>query len=354
MLVVEGGSFLGKESKVFKEKHKEIGEVFKDYLLVCSPVKNRVALVNQEIDSGFDLKEGKESSLPLFVRSAFPNLIRKEQGEQLLEGWPGHERSTLFIRKETVDKQGRWYRDVDFKGNGYVHNGTVELLGGSTGQGLFGLLEKNEAFEEYRKSEEFLAEGIRTARVISIINIQEIIYGGKKIYLEKARKSGIVGMDFQPAILVRAFGTRARPRDISDASGLDEKTKKVILKDAKELVNKELGRGKIKPLSDSEYLDWFARTLGHNVGLMHRKGYVHELLTSHNVTLGVEICDLDSIRKIKKDNEKSEEKNFAINHCLRSIVESLNLPMAYLYISANTFIRHYFSAYHEGERRYGW
>ncbi len=353
MLVVEGIGFSREPDALFV-KRKRINEVFEDRLLVCSPVKNKVVLVNPEIDSGFDLKEGEESSLSLFVRSAFPYLIKKKQGEQLLEGWPWHERSTLFTRKKIVDKQGRWYRDVDFKGNGYVHNGVVELPGGSIGQGLFGLLERKKAFEEYRKSEEFLAAGIRTPRILAIINLEEIIYGGGKLSLEKARERGIIGQDFHPAILVRAFGTRARPRDISEGTGLNKETQKVILEDAKELVGEELGRGKKNPLTKAEYLDWFAEALGYNVGMMHRRGDLHGLLSGHNVTLDVRLCDLDTVEKIRNNKERLDEIIFARDHSLKDMVSSLKLSESCFYIAANNFQRSYYSAFHEGERRYGW
>ncbi|MBU3978881.1 hypothetical protein KJ980_06850 [Patescibacteria group bacterium] len=359
MLVVEGGGFLGKP-EVLVSKHGGINEAFKDRLLVCSPVKNKVVLVNPEIDSSLDLKQKEESSLPLFVRSAFPYLIKRKQGEQLLEGWSGHERSTLFTRKKFKDKQGRWYRDVDFKGNGYVRNGTVELPGGVARAGLvgvpslFGLLEIKEAFKEYEKSEEFLAAGIRAPRILAIINLEEIIYGGGKLSLEKARERGIINKDFQPAILVRAFGTRARPRDISEGTGLNKETKKVILEDAKELVGEELGRGKINPLTNAEYLDWFAGTLGYNVGMVHRRGDLHGLLSGHNVTLDVRLCDLDTVEKIKNNKERLDEIRFARNHSLKGMVSSLKLSESCFYIAANNFQRSYYSAFHEGERRYGW
>ncbi len=352
MLVVEGIGFSRPEA--FSVKSKGIEEVFKDRLLVCSPVKNKVALVNPEIDSGLGFKEGEEYPRSLFVRSAYPNLIQKKEGEELHEGCPGNERSTLYTREKIKDEQGRRHRDIDFKGNGYVHNGTVELPGKERGENLFGLLESRKAFKEYEKSEEFLAAGIRTPRIIAIINLEEIIYGGRKISLEQARRSRVIRQDFQPAILVRAFGTRARPRDISEGTGLDKGTQKVILEDAKELVGEELGRGKINPLTNAEYLDWFAETFGYNVGMVHREGWVHGLLSPHNVTLDVRICDLDTVEKIKNNKERLDEIRFARNHSLRSMVSSLKLSESCFNIAANNFQKSYYSAFHEGERRYSW
>lgn len=199
-----------------------------------------------------------------------------------------------------------------------------------------------------------MAEGIRTPRIISIIGLEEIIYGGRRLSLDKARKSGIIGQYFQPAILVRAFGIRARPRDISEGTGLDKETKKVILEDTKELVGEELGRGKINPLTNAEYLDWFAGTLGYNVGMVHRRGDLHGLLSGYNVTLDVSLCDLDTVEKIKNNKERLDEIKFARNHSLKDMVSYLKLSESCFYIAANNFQRSYYSAFHEGERRYSW
>lgn len=147
-MLVERSSLL-RQPELQVKRDKGINEVFEDRLLICSPVKNRVVLVNPEIDSGLGFKEGEEYPRSLFVRSAYPNLIQKKEGEELHEGWPGHERSTLYTRKKIKDEQGRWHRDIDFKGNGYVSDGMVELPGGKMGDGFYGLLEIKEAFKEY-------------------------------------------------------------------------------------------------------------------------------------------------------------------------------------------------------------
>lgn len=189
---------------------------------------------------------------------------------------------------------------------------------------------------------------------MAIIELEEIIYGGRKLSLAQARKSGIIGQDFQPAILVRAFGTRARPRDISEGTGLDKETKKVILEDAKELVSEELGRGKKNPLTKAEYCDWFAEALGYNIGMMHRGGDLHGLLSGHNVTLDVRLCDLDTVEKIKNNKERLDEIKFARNHSLKDMVSYLKLSESCFYIAANNFQRSYYSAFYEGERRYNW
>jgi hypothetical protein len=52
-------------------------------------------------------------------------------------------------------------------------------------------------------------------------------------------------------------------------------------------------------MSDLEYLKWFAKTLGYNIGLMHKNGFEHHYIDGgHNVTLDCRIVDLDGIRPL--------------------------------------------------------
>ena len=59
------------------------------------------------------------------------------------------------------------------------------------------------------------------------------------------------------------------------------------------MVSQELGYK--RTITDKEYFEWFAKTLGENVGIMHRNGWTHRYLSSHNVTLDCRIVDLDSV-----------------------------------------------------------
>jgi len=77
-----------------------------------------------------------------------------------------------------------------------------------------------------------------------------------------------------------------------------------MFEDAKSLVSQELGRGN-NPLTDQEYLEWFAETLGKNVGLMHKNGWFHAGLSPHNITLDCSVCDFDTVKELKNEEQRN-------------------------------------------------
>jgi len=88
------------------------------------------------------------------------------------------------------------------------------------------------------------------------------------------------------------------------------------------MVSQETG----KDLSnDRDYLEWFATTLGRNVGLTHKNGWCHGRLGpdekeggAHNITLDCRITDLGTVKKINSSGERLliDEKEVAISSCL--------------------------------------
>jgi hypothetical protein len=84
----------------------------------------------------------------------------------------------------------------------------------------------------------------------------------------------------------------------------------LLLDVAKGRLAVELGRDPVEePLSDGEYVTWFAATLGRQLGIMHRLRFLHDYhhpgisrytpfwqytLTENNVTLLAEFPDLDT------------------------------------------------------------
>lgn len=299
----------------FEDKRREIptgkgGEVSKamqEYLVLFEKVKNKVAFVNpgfsdpeKKLNLPFKLEKGKESPLGLFVKATFAEGYTLKKDEQLLESWPVHRRSALLGRVIFSDKEGRFYRDLDIKGSGYVVEGKVGVPGEPIGEDEYsGLLGDETAHDECKTQEEFLKEGIRTVRTLAIINLEEIIFEGKKLPVEEAWEKGMIEkMGGQPVIAVRAFGTKARILNITLATTKKE-VRELILDDAKNLVSQETG----KDLSNNQdYLQWFTETLGENVGIMNKNGWFHRNLAppAHNITLDCRIVDLDEVIKINK------------------------------------------------------
>ncbi|MEK7573494.1 MAG: hypothetical protein AAB531_03645 [Patescibacteria group bacterium] len=263
---------------------------------IFSPVKNRVMLVNPQIYSPLNLIEGESSPVGVFLSDTYSNAPYRAEmdGEMSLEILPFHRRSALLGRVLFSDTEGRIYRDIDIKGSGNLRfgfsGGPARMELGRIYHGdknnLGGLMEKDYALHDYELSEEFLKAGIRTHRTIGIIRLWEVVNGNTKISLRGVSKYSINQMhdNFRSVIQIRAFGTRARVTNKDDT---------LLFEDARKMVSQELGMK--RPMSNKEYIRWFAKTLGRNVGLMHENGWTHRYLSDHNVTLDCRIVDLDSV-----------------------------------------------------------
>jgi len=310
-----------KEKAEITEKELERAMEEHGYFSLFERVKNKVIFANENANIPLELKEklelGKESSLGLFLKTAEP-IRAKELGERNLETWPREHGRSAILERMMIHDKGHFFRDIDLKGIG----STVPVIEtGTRREGHWGLLEKKDALHEYAISENFLKAGIRTFRVLGIIEPEEIFFKDKKISLKEVKEKGIIKREFQPVIEVRAFGTKARIRDFT--GGFGDEIKKSLLEDAKKMVSQETG----KNLSnDKDYLEWFTNTFGRNVGLMHKNGWYHgrlgphdSRLGAHNITLDCRITDFDTVRKIKffEGKRLNNEKDIAMSSCLR-------------------------------------
>lgn len=271
------------------------------------PVANEVLEVNRNIYYPLKLKKGKRTPLGVFAHSALDKKIVQTPSHALLfKCWPDHKRSALLGRMRFADKQGRLYRDIDIKGCGYLEADQPRTRGpiGVRPAGLMldsnhsnrgGLLEKDIALYDFEISEQLLKWGIRTSRTLAVVSLKEIVGFGKTIPIRRYGKvypDRRLPANFQPVVEVRAFGTRARIEDLD--AGKPEFSR-LILNDAKSMVAQEIPQ-KIR-LTDNQYLEWFSKTLGENLGKLHKMGWTHNFLYPHNVTLDCRIVDLDSVEK---------------------------------------------------------
>jgi hypothetical protein len=318
------------------------------YLVPLNSVKNVVILVNPGLNlyAPFDLEVGKPSPLGLFVKSEFETSPGNlPEGKHAAEFMDKHNRTLLLGRLIFQDAEGGLYRDIDLKGIGAIFNEgrgkEAQIFQPGADKRTFfpsammkntGIMDKEVALYDYKMNEKLIKAGIRTCRVLAIIELQEIFareskYDDvvdktdppRKISLEEAVKKGIIRKDFHPVIEVRAFGTRARIQNILYDENNELRIKnygmetedygrplssdayaKLMLEDAKKLVSQELGLKKI--MSNADYLEWFAKTLGHNLGLLHKNGWMHNYIhAGHNITLDCRLVDFDSVTQAKKE-----------------------------------------------------
>lgn len=290
------------------------------YQVKCLPVKSRVLQVNPDFSNYFALTQKAPSDFSLFATLRKQRALEKIT-QRILEFWPHHQRSALLERVPFTDNHGRAYRDVDLKGIGYLrpYNDClavgpksfytkVRVVGpGGLKEGTrerLGLLHEQDAGNDYLTSERFLDVGIRTHRVMALMALEEVDYEGEKISVLEARKRDLLDDAYCPVIAVRAFGTRARVCDLDT-----DIYKQTVIQDAITLVSQELGVEEI--LTGREYLMWFARTLGKNVGLMHKHDWRHNYLNQHNVTLDCRIVDHDGVTESRDWNKGFKDLNGA-------------------------------------------
>ncbi|MBI2196064.1 hypothetical protein HYU45_00435 [Candidatus Daviesbacteria bacterium] len=301
-----------------KTLHELTRKRWQEHLILFSQVKNTVLTVNSEIEMPFKLEKGQPCPLGLFADTALRNppqwvLPELPKGSRILEAWPKHGRSAILGRVIFKDRQGRLYRDIDLKGMGFINTppGRKALkvwqpgLVGDDDKTRLGLLDVDIALADYQLTEEFLNAGIRTCRVMAVIGLEEIIAQGEKLSLKEARRAGIIDGDFKPAVEVRAFATRAR---ITDITGSYLKQRRIPLQvpldDARRIVGQELA---LETLSEEDYLKWFGKVLGQSVGLMHKNGWYHRYLNSHNITLDGRIVDLDSLTELTSYSQANDD-----------------------------------------------
>lgn len=304
------------EKNLLSGEARKLAEVtaknWREHLVLLSQVDNEVLEVNPYVSIPLKLEKGKSSPLGLFAQAMLENPVLPQKG-QVGEFWSGHGRSVILSRVIFNDDQGRLYRDIDLKGIGFIGQ-TPDILGRETKiynvrkdeEGKhWGLLDRDVAFTDYDISEEFLAAGIRTDRVLAIIELKELIFNRKKFAVETFRRTGRIDEDFCPVVEVRGFGTKLRVADF-DSKTLESR---LAVEDAEKLVAEELGR---ENLTFGEYVEWFHKTLAANVALMHKNGWLHRGLHPHNVTLDCRIVDLDSVEQLTTEEQRLEDLERAV------------------------------------------
>ncbi|MBI4080585.1 MAG: hypothetical protein HY430_02330 [Candidatus Levybacteria bacterium] len=319
------------------------GLAFGDYsdvrLAKFKRVQNHVVLTNPNVvHPQLQFAENQPTDAAFFVHSP-ADAAHADEAVVYLEIWPeNHHRSALLERIPFTDELGIRYRDIDYKGVGDIDidrqtkkvviltPGLLYWQDGDLVRERKGLLSKKDAMHDYGKTEELARLGIRTARTLAIILLDELIIDGNTVSLADAIEAGILDGEFNPVIQVRAFATKARIRDLISKDRVkmlrfrEDPIRNVLFEDAKSLVSEELGQDEI---SDEDYLVWFAQTLGSNVGLLHKAGYAHRFLYSHNITLDCRLVDFDSIRILEDEKQREHDLRTSLSslHALAKLVK---------------------------------
>lgn len=277
------------------EKTKEV--------LPAVEVKNHVIWVNPNFsEAPFSLQEGRQTNLGLFLTSnagdknSYPIEIEKQ-----------HRRSGMIGRVIFKDSDRNVYRDVDLKGGGHIETpvqGKLSRVGAirwseEASKGVLGIMNLAAAYHDKDMSEEFIAKGIDTHRVLGIIALDEIvIQNGEIISIDEAKRQNFLPDAIRPVIEVRAFGIKTRFSEI----GVDNPKSQKYIEDAKKFISQKEG---INFENDKDYLIWLAKKVGKNLGLMQKNDFCHKyLIFGHNITLDGCLVDLDSVEKVNDQNRQ--------------------------------------------------
>lgn len=291
-------------------------------------VANKTIWENKDVRAPFAIEPDAHSpfGVQLAVHESadatgFPGLLRALHGR------------TIDIGKVYFeDTSHRLYRDVDIKGTGLVETG---ILGGETepkqwhatrttdndpSMDVRGLLDKKDALTDATTAELFTSLGIRTHRVLAIIELQELIQGDQRISIGELQATGKLHPDFTPVAEVRAFGVKTRPGDLFPLYRSRLVTGETFVSQLYQLPLDELvspyvqslARGAIEDVlsflaqeqkrswTKKEYIEWFIQETARNVGSMHNAGYVHKYLHSQNSTLDARLTDFDDVYRLSK------------------------------------------------------
>lgn len=281
-------------------------------------VKNEVVWANKKLKLPFKIEKGKPTDLGMLLSldqsngNGFKVDIREDHG-----------RSAEIGKVIFEDDEGRKYRDIDVKGIGLsgFYDGKLSaeqwytewerFIPGDSNclimtKKVMGLFNLENAIKERDLGEEFTKYGIRTSRVIALIRLNELNVGHELIKVKDAKKRELIVDEFNPAVIVRAFGvdTRISDLDINLHQGNVDKAK-LDIHDAISLIYKK-HEVTMKDLED--YVSWFAASLGESIGIMHRRGYFHQHLHPQNITLDCRITDFEDVVGLSNDKKEREEQ----------------------------------------------
>ncbi len=296
-------------------------------------VENTVKWVNPNLYLPFPLEVGYPTPLgPFLVNSGAREVSQIELGINYVHG-----RSSSIGRIGISDTLGNIYRDVDLKGNGFSHyeksegyTPLVKPISIRDEEASFGTWRLDKAMREIDITEALTQTGARTYRIGAIIELHQIAFpNGDLISVEEAKNRGLIHPTETPVIGVRLYRNRERAESIYPNTV-------TVLKDAKALVEKELG----EEMNWHEYLQWFASSLGETLGKIHASDYWHGSLDPHNITLSSEVVDfgmnrayttfekrLSSLAKIHADSLRKDDFRRAFGSLKRLIgAVSLDMP----------------------------
>lgn len=312
-------------------------------------VDNKVIAVNHSLHTPFGFIEGEPTELAFQLATG----ALKDSPERIVFCRPMHHRSAIITASARVKHNGVSFDYMDAKGIGNLKTGsrihieegqshvcgytlTVRDIkrdeGPSRREKTWGLATKQGV--EAETDAENLIENlqVRTVPWVTVVRINEVLIGEKRMGVEEAREAGYVNQETEPVIVYRAWVTPFRLLEVSTPSvhtGSDILRRRKIVTTAIEdikrsdpFVSQDLGTS---VTGIKKYLEWLIITSFQGLGKMHESGLIHGFLSQlHNTTLDARFTDLDFVRRAYSKLEQEQEKasfGYSLNGFISNFAE---------------------------------
>lgn len=301
-------------------------------------IDNTCVFANKEVSSTLDVAEGLRSSLGCQV-SLGP---LKRNPDRLVYGMEQHNRSSILSSESGISWRGANFKYLDAKGTGYLEHVSTDInsvdnpkyllrvrpsvnkivKGESDDLTTWGGTSLDWNDKDIELSEHFADLGIRTIPIVACLKLNQVLdSGGNILSIEEAKQKKIILETDEPGIILRGFVTPFRLKDVlynpdeKDMYGIETTTKDIerkrnillkAIEDTKEDISIPLEVRKTFE-DPNNYAVWLSSTIGEQVKLMHKNGYVHGYLSAlHNITLDARVMDLDSALEDYPENMVTE------------------------------------------------
>lgn len=316
----------------------EMGCFQLNYALV---VPNKTLYVSQKVEGVPDL------NVPLGSSSRYG--LQLGMGESIVPKEvyirPSHRRSAIVATGNYIydDERFDW---IEAKGTGYLVS-TVSRKGllathpprsKQNQQETMGLFDREAAFHD--KDHEYIlrSNGVLTNPIVLITELQFITSNEGIVSVAHAKEQGLIATQMpNPVIALRLCKTPFRldefrtREDLETArcifgignntdSGFTNLSSLVdhefsLIKEKIKYILKILGRydpTQSEQMMVVNYIRWWGHNMARNLGIMHRLGYLHRYLHSQNLTPDSSLIDLESMCKMKSQEEGIAEFERAV------------------------------------------
>ena len=273
-------------------------------------VKGEIARAGNDFFLASDIPAGLrrkilEGHFTVFVdwkRQRDANARNKKVGGANTLGYQDGSGRVLSAGTNFLDSKGTRYRYLDVKGGGmplqYGASAEHPFGKGYYGhEGVAGLMDYNEAAQQWLLHEKLAESGVKTAKPLAIIELKELLDAeGNRMSVAEAVEKELIPKNFRPVLFFRAVTETNRLQTLAR----DPKALAAYVK-----ANARVFGG-AKP---ENYFHWVMRKAGENLARIHDAGIAHGNYSEHNITADASVLDPDMSRALDAAAQKRDLEN---------------------------------------------